>query len=102
MEINKNNNTFKNIEELIIKENLGNIQSTTWENISFTNFTKAQSITKQNQLNKICTKELLKNIIDNLKNQNNIEQVYKNNSYWINNLSLGNILNYNKFNKKYK
>lgn len=25
MEINKNNNTFKNIEELIIKENLGNI-----------------------------------------------------------------------------
>lgn len=92
----------KNVKRLFtkndLKENLGNIQSTTWENISFTNFTKAQSITKQNQSNKICTKELLKNIIDNLKNQNNIEQVYKNNFYWINNLSLGNILNYNKFN----
>ena len=43
-------------------------------------------------------RDLLKKIIDNFEIKNNLEKIYEINFNWINNLSLGNILNYNKFN----
>ena len=81
-----------------LKENLGNIESITWENISISKFDKEQKISKQNILNNIDIKHLLKKIIDNFEIKNNLEKIYEINFNWINNLSLGNILNYNKFN----
>ena len=92
----------KNVKRLFtkneLKENLGNIESTSWENISFTKFDKEQIITKQNFSNNINIKELLNEITNNFVNENKLEKIYEKNFYWINNLSLGNILNYNKFN----
>lgn len=94
----------KNVKRLFIqndlKKNLGNIESLTWEQISFSKFDKEQKITQQKNFNKIEIYELLKKIILNFENQNDLETIYKNNFDWINNLSLGNILNYNKFNNK--
>ena len=92
----------KNVKRVFTKnelrENLGNIESTTWENISFTKFDKEQIITKQNFSNNINIKTLIKTILYNFENKNSLEKIFEKNFYWINNLSLGNILNYNKFN----
>ena len=92
----------KNVKRIFtqydLKENLGNIESITWENISFSKFDNEQKITKQNISNNIDIKILIKKILINLENKNSLDKIYKENYNWINNLSLGNILNYNKFN----
>ena len=60
-------------------------------------FDKEQKITQQIISNNIDIKVLLKKIIDDFENQDSLEKIYEKNLNWINNLSLGNILNYNKF-----
>lgn len=91
----------KNVKRIFaqndLQENLGNIESTTWKNISFSKFDKEQKITKQIISNNIDIKFLLKKIIDDFENLDSLEKIYEKNLNWINNLSLGNILNYNKF-----
>jgi hypothetical protein len=91
----------KNVKRIFaqndLQENLGNIESTTWKNISFSKFDKEQKITKQIISNNIDIKFLLKKIIDDFENQDSLEKIYEKNLNWLNNLSLGNILNYNKF-----
>lgn len=92
----------KNVKRIFtqydLKENLENIESITWENISFSKFDNEQKITKQNISNNIDIKILIKKILINLENKNSLDKIYEENYNWINNLSLGNILNYNKFN----
>ena len=81
-----------------LKQNLGNIESISWEKISFNKFNKEQKITKQISVNCIDIKKIIKNIIYNFENEKSLENIYLKNLNWLNNLSLGNILNYNKFN----
>ena len=72
-----------------IKTNLGNIKSTNWNKINFNQKTKKENIfSKQNNFT-VDIKNLIFEILKNIEN-----------SEWLSILSLGNILNYQKFNDK--
>lgn len=71
------------------KTNLGNIKSINWDEIIFRKQINTKNIFSQINYKKINVKNLILEIIENI-----------NNSEWLSILSLGNILNYQKFSNK--
>ncbi len=79
----------KRIFNFETKNDLGNIKSTNWNKINFTKKLNTANIIPQKNYQKINIQKIILEIIENI-----------NDSEWLSNLSLGNILNYKKFNDK--
>ncbi len=69
-------------------QKLGNIQTINWNEINFLNINEENLITKQTKDKNFDIKKIILDLLNNIEN----------NLQWLSILSLGNILNYNKFN----
>lgn len=88
-------NYTKNVTRIFTEKskyhNLGNIKSISWDEVKFDNKIINENLfTKQNYEKKIETKKIIIDLLNKISND----------IQWLTNLSLGNILNYNKYNNK--